>query len=120
MLPVHTILFPTDFSENPQQAFPLACSLARDCGARVVVLLGRVILVLLAATFALALSGGFRVDLWGVRLSAQSPWRALLLVVVVGIARHATQEQAHRQIGEADRDGDRDRQRQHQNNESND
>ena len=38
MLPVHTILLPTDFSENVQQAFPLACSLARDCGARVVVL----------------------------------------------------------------------------------
>jgi nucleotide-binding universal stress UspA family protein len=38
MLPVHTILFPTDFSENAQQAFSLACSLARDCGARIVVL----------------------------------------------------------------------------------
>ena len=38
MLPIHTILFPTDFSENAKQAFPLACSLARDCGARVVVL----------------------------------------------------------------------------------
>ncbi len=38
MLPIHTILFPTDFSENAQQVFPLACSLARDCGARIVVL----------------------------------------------------------------------------------
>lgn len=38
MLPVHTILFPTDLSENARQAFPLACSLARDCGARIVVL----------------------------------------------------------------------------------
>jgi nucleotide-binding universal stress UspA family protein len=38
MLPVHTILFPTDFSECAQQAFPFACSLARDCGARIVVL----------------------------------------------------------------------------------
>jgi nucleotide-binding universal stress UspA family protein len=38
MLPVHTILFPTDFSETAQQAFPLACALARDCGARVVAL----------------------------------------------------------------------------------
>lgn len=38
MLPIHTILFPTDFSENAQQAFPQACSLARDCGARLVVL----------------------------------------------------------------------------------
>lgn len=59
--------------------------------ARVVVLLDRLTLALLAATFALALSGGFRVDLWGVRLSAQSPWRALLLVLVVGIVRHAIQ-----------------------------
>jgi nucleotide-binding universal stress UspA family protein len=38
MLPVHTILFPTDFSENAQAVFPLACSLARDCGARLIVL----------------------------------------------------------------------------------
>jgi nucleotide-binding universal stress UspA family protein len=38
MLPIHTILFPTDFSENAQQAFPLTCSLARDCGARIIVL----------------------------------------------------------------------------------
>jgi nucleotide-binding universal stress UspA family protein len=38
MLPIHTIVFPTDFSENAQQAFPLACSLARDCGARIIVL----------------------------------------------------------------------------------
>jgi nucleotide-binding universal stress UspA family protein len=38
MLPVHTILFPTDFSDNAQQTFALACSLARDCGARIVVL----------------------------------------------------------------------------------
>jgi nucleotide-binding universal stress UspA family protein len=38
MLPIHTILFPTDFSENANQAFPLACSLARDYGARLVAL----------------------------------------------------------------------------------
>ncbi len=38
MLPIHTMLFPTDFSDNAQAAFPLACALARDCGARVVVL----------------------------------------------------------------------------------
>jgi nucleotide-binding universal stress UspA family protein len=38
MLSIHTILFPTDFSEHAQQAFSLACSLARDCGARLVVL----------------------------------------------------------------------------------
>lgn len=38
MLPVHTILFPTDFSASAEHAFPLACALARDCGARIVVL----------------------------------------------------------------------------------
>jgi nucleotide-binding universal stress UspA family protein len=38
LLPIHTILYPTDFSESAQQTFALACSLARDCGARVVVL----------------------------------------------------------------------------------
>jgi nucleotide-binding universal stress UspA family protein len=38
MLPVHTILHPTDFSERSQHAFWLACSLARDYGARLIVL----------------------------------------------------------------------------------
>jgi nucleotide-binding universal stress UspA family protein len=38
MLPIHTILFPTDFSENSEQVFPTACALARDYGARIVVL----------------------------------------------------------------------------------
>ena len=30
MLPIHTILHPTDFSERSAYAFPLACALARD------------------------------------------------------------------------------------------
>jgi nucleotide-binding universal stress UspA family protein len=38
MLAVHTILHPTDFSEHSQYAFWLACALARDYGARLVVL----------------------------------------------------------------------------------
>lgn len=38
MLNVKTILHPTDFSEGSDQAFRLACSLARDNGARLVVL----------------------------------------------------------------------------------
>jgi nucleotide-binding universal stress UspA family protein len=38
MMPLYTILFPTDFSETAQKAFPLACSLARDSGARVIAL----------------------------------------------------------------------------------
>lgn len=38
MLPIHTILHPTDFSERSQNALRLACALARDYGARLVVL----------------------------------------------------------------------------------
>jgi len=38
MLPVHTILHPTDFSEQSHHAFCLACSLARDYGARLILL----------------------------------------------------------------------------------
>ncbi len=38
MLPVRTILHATDFSENSAFAFRLACALARDYGARLVIL----------------------------------------------------------------------------------
>jgi nucleotide-binding universal stress UspA family protein len=38
MMPIHTILHPTDFSEPSAQAFDLACSVARDHGARLLVL----------------------------------------------------------------------------------
>jgi nucleotide-binding universal stress UspA family protein len=38
MLPIRTILHPTDFSEHSDPAFWLACSVARDYGARLVVL----------------------------------------------------------------------------------
>jgi nucleotide-binding universal stress UspA family protein len=38
MLPAHTILFPTDFSGPSLAAFPVACALARDCVARLIVL----------------------------------------------------------------------------------
>jgi nucleotide-binding universal stress UspA family protein len=38
MLPIRTILHPTDFSEQAQHAFAAACSLARDHGSRLVVL----------------------------------------------------------------------------------
>jgi nucleotide-binding universal stress UspA family protein len=38
MLAIRTILHPTDFSNYSDQAFRLACSLARDYGARLVVL----------------------------------------------------------------------------------
>jgi nucleotide-binding universal stress UspA family protein len=38
MLPIHTILHPTDFSEPSEIAFRLACTFARDCGARLILL----------------------------------------------------------------------------------
>ena len=38
MLPIQTILHPTDFSSPSRHAFALACSLAKDHGARVIVL----------------------------------------------------------------------------------
>lgn len=37
MYPVRTILHPTDFSEHSNAAFQVACALARDHGARVLV-----------------------------------------------------------------------------------
>jgi nucleotide-binding universal stress UspA family protein len=38
MLSLRTVLHPTDFSEPSRYAFQLACSLARDSGARLIVL----------------------------------------------------------------------------------
>ena len=38
MLAIRTILHPTDFSERSQYAFGVACALARDYGARLIVL----------------------------------------------------------------------------------
>src|SRR5262245_28249936 len=38
MLPIYTILHPTDFSPRSECAFQLACALARDYGARLVLL----------------------------------------------------------------------------------
>jgi len=38
MLPVHTILHPTDFSAASQHAFQLSCALARDYGAHLILL----------------------------------------------------------------------------------
>ena len=38
MLPIHTILHPTDFSDHSDAAFSLACSLARDYKARLVLM----------------------------------------------------------------------------------
>ena len=37
MLPIKTIFHPTDFSEPSEYAFRVACSLARDYGAKLIV-----------------------------------------------------------------------------------
>lgn len=37
MLPIRTILYPTDFSESARSAFALACALARDYKAELVI-----------------------------------------------------------------------------------
>jgi nucleotide-binding universal stress UspA family protein len=37
MLRFHTILHPTDFSPNSDEAFHFACALARDCNARLII-----------------------------------------------------------------------------------
>jgi nucleotide-binding universal stress UspA family protein len=38
MLAIRSILYPTDFSERAECAFPTACALARDYGAELIVL----------------------------------------------------------------------------------
>lgn len=38
MFPIRTILCPTDFSDHSEDAFQVACALARDCEARLIVL----------------------------------------------------------------------------------
>jgi nucleotide-binding universal stress UspA family protein len=38
MLPIRTVLHPTDFSERSENAFRATCALARDRGARLVIL----------------------------------------------------------------------------------
>ena len=38
MIPIKVILHPTDFSPRSEQALQLACALARDAGARLIVL----------------------------------------------------------------------------------
>lgn len=38
VLSIHTVLHPTDFSDRSRNAFELACALARDYGARLIVL----------------------------------------------------------------------------------
>src|SRR5262245_52714515 len=38
MLPIHTVLHPTDFSDRAGNALHVACALARDYGARLILL----------------------------------------------------------------------------------
>lgn len=64
MIPVHTILFPTDLSELAAPAFALACSLARDMGARLLVLHVVPPPVVHGEVVARRQPNGFYKDLW--------------------------------------------------------
>jgi nucleotide-binding universal stress UspA family protein len=54
MLPIKVILHPTDFSPRSDAAFQLACSLARDAGARLIVLHVLQVPLLIASGVAMA------------------------------------------------------------------
>ncbi|HYV36014.1 MAG TPA: universal stress protein [Gemmataceae bacterium] len=51
MLPIHNILFPTDFSPRATAAFPVACALARDHDAELLILHVRDMPVIAVAEF---------------------------------------------------------------------
>jgi nucleotide-binding universal stress UspA family protein len=77
MLPIRTIVHPTDFSESSDAAFRLACSAARDYGARLLVL--HVVrpppAVAFEAGSMLVEPEGYRDELWE-RLSRLQPRHA--------------------------------------------
>jgi nucleotide-binding universal stress UspA family protein len=64
MLPIRTILHPTDFSESSRPAFELACALARDYSAALVV------------THVVPPTGAFAVDGIAIPLPAEEPYEA--------------------------------------------
>jgi nucleotide-binding universal stress UspA family protein len=66
MLGVHTILHPTDFSEQSQHAFAVACALARDYGARLMILHA------VATPSVYYVEGAVPVDEYDLRSSAQA------------------------------------------------
>lgn len=61
MLPIATILHPTDFSDASSPAFHLACSLARDHGGRVILLhVAELPIVVSGGSMSAPLPGGNR------------------------------------------------------------
>jgi nucleotide-binding universal stress UspA family protein len=81
MLPIRTILHPTDFSESSRPAFELACALARDYSAALVV------------THVVPPTSAFAVDGIAIPLPAEEPYEARArLANVRPDARHAEVE----------------------------
>jgi nucleotide-binding universal stress UspA family protein len=74
MLPIRSILYPADFSESSDYVFHLACALARDYGARLLVL-HVMPTVVYAGGVVLPLSDGEKEEQWDKlrRLRARSP-----------------------------------------------
>jgi len=77
MFQVHTILHPTDFSTYSQHAFRLACALARDYGARVVVMhavpFGTTEFLALSELGSQEKAGSIRQSFWGHLHRIESP-----------------------------------------------
>ncbi|MBP3955167.1 universal stress protein [Gemmata sp. G18] len=75
MLPIRTILFPTDFSASAESAFELACALARDYKATLIV------------AHVLAPGHAFAANGMGVAVPVEEPHEARARLVKVGIGR---------------------------------
>jgi nucleotide-binding universal stress UspA family protein len=73
MLPAHTIVFPTDFSEHAARVFPVACTLARDEGARLIVLHVMPPPLNHAEVVARRPPDGYRDELWRMLHRIQAP-----------------------------------------------
>jgi nucleotide-binding universal stress UspA family protein len=73
MLSIRTILHPTDFSEYSAFAFQLACSLARDHGAKVVVLHVYPPPIAHGEVVARRQPNGFHEELWRLLRRVQAP-----------------------------------------------
>jgi nucleotide-binding universal stress UspA family protein len=75
MLNLKTILYPTDFSRASETAFRLACSLARDYGARLVVLHVHVPLMSMGEAINHPEPENYKEELWNEfrRLEASEP-----------------------------------------------
>jgi nucleotide-binding universal stress UspA family protein len=73
MLTIRTILHATDFSERSERAFHLACSLARDHGARLVILHVYPPPVAHGEVVARRQPNGYEEELWNTLRQLQAP-----------------------------------------------